>query len=354
MSLANKILVGLIGVASLVFLVMAARTVKTHQVWREAARKFEDRIDHVQKDTANLRDGTPNQPGIRQLRVELDKLLLNRSRAWFKCDANVAVKAEEGTAAITVTTDQPEPHGIAEKAIIYAFEEADVQKDGRYLGEFKVTKSDPGQKQVELEPTRRLGARDLDHLAKVQRPWVLYEVMPRDNHDVMASLSEDEKKAMLPAESQPEFLRDGQSATKDGPQQQVIDGKYVRPLRDYLVLFSADHAEKTLLTDRIAATTYDNKLVDDALAIAKQQEEGVKTNVAAAKGDVEKRSHERDIVAAYRKIVEQELEAAKAAIADLVQANKAMAGHIATLQRESVRRIDERTRAMAQSRAGSQ
>ena len=64
---------------------------------------------------------------------------------------------EEGTAEITVTIDQPAPHGITEKAVLYAFEEADVQKEkGQYLGEFKVSAVDEKNKKVTLVPTAKL------------------------------------------------------------------------------------------------------------------------------------------------------------------------------------------------------
>ena len=33
-------------------------------------------------------------------------------------------------------SEQPSPHGIAKGTVLYAFEEADMQKKGQYLGEF--------------------------------------------------------------------------------------------------------------------------------------------------------------------------------------------------------------------------
>ena len=76
-------------------------------------------------------------------RVELGKLLVDRRRAWFKCEPKMRLNRQEGTAEITFTIDQPRPNGIAENTVLYAFAEANVQKKGRYLGEFRATKSDP-------------------------------------------------------------------------------------------------------------------------------------------------------------------------------------------------------------------
>ena len=161
MSIWNKILVWVIGVACLALFYMAARTLKTHQYWRELARKYEreDQAGAGGEPRAARRRGEPGQrPGIRQRRIELNKLLLDRHRTWFKCDPKVKLNREEGTAEITVTVDQPDPHGIAENTVLYGFEEADVQSKGRYLGEFKVTKADEKQKTVVLVPTLPLSA----------------------------------------------------------------------------------------------------------------------------------------------------------------------------------------------------
>jgi hypothetical protein len=359
MSIWNKILVGLIIVASVAFFYIGARALKTHQYWRELAHKHELKIDQVQKDNVKLLDGkeNPNGPsemGIRQLRMELNKLLVDRRRVWFQCSPRAKLNRQEGTAEITVTTDQPDP-GIAEGTILNVFEEADVRQKGRYLGEFKATKPDEKQKTVVLTPVSRLTPRELKRLAEAKQPWVMYEVMPRDNHDVFASLSDDDKKAMLQelsAESLQEYLKDGQPATKDDPKERVVDDKYVRAIRDYEVLFGAARMKYTLLADQVDAATRDDKLIREALELANQQEEAVKKDVELAKQDLTKFARERDAVATYRTKIQQEVDAAKAAITRLIESNKAMAGQIAKVQLEAARRIDQRTRAMAQSGSG--
>ncbi len=137
-------------------------------------------------------------------------MVQDRRRAWFHCDPNdIKVNRDDGTAVITLTIDQPDLQGIALNTVLYGFEEVDVQKQGHYLGEFRVAKTDEKQKQIVLAPTPRLSPRELDRLAAAKRPWDLYETMPRDNHDVFASLGDEEKKAMVPAASLPEYLKDG-------------------------------------------------------------------------------------------------------------------------------------------------
>ena len=192
----------------------------------------------------------------------------------------------------------------------------------------------------------------MERLGSAQKTWDFYEVLPRDNHDVFASLTDQELKALLPAASVSEYVKDGKSVSKDDSPQHVVDGVYVRLLRDYHVLFTALNVQRALLVDRIDATDRDAKLVDEALALAKQQEEAVKKDVAEAKEEAAKAASHRDAVATYRKAVEKELEAVKASISKLIENNQAMAGQIAKQQLEAARRIDQRTRAMAQSGTG--
>jgi hypothetical protein len=317
MSIWNKVLVWVIGVLSLPLFYLGARTLKTHQYWRELAIKHQRKIDDLQRQNRTLIDGGGGQGeqaqlGIRQRRIELSKLLLDRRRVWTQCDPKVAVSRDKGTAEVSVTLEQPNPHGIAKNTILYGFEEADAnakEKKGRYLGEFKVTKADEKAKTVTLEPTLPLNPRELERLATAQKPWNLYEVLPHNDPDS-------------------------------------------GPVHDYQVLLTALNAQRTLLIDQIEATTRDKKLVDDALAQAQQQEEGAKQDVDTAKEEAKRVGRQRDAVATYRKTLEHELEAVKADIARLMEQNKAMAGQIAKQQWEATRRIDERSRTMAQSRTG--
>ena len=114
------------------------------------------------------KDGKLVEPGIRQVRLDLYKLLVDRRRAWFNCPARVnRLDRVEGTAEITVTIDKPAPHGIAEKTVLYAFEDADARQKGRYLGEFVVAKV--ADKQITLAPAVKLIPREIDSFGRRQR-----------------------------------------------------------------------------------------------------------------------------------------------------------------------------------------
>jgi len=359
MSIWNKVLVGLIGVISLVFFYMATRTLKTHAYWRELAQKYEARIGQIHDENIRLvegvhKEGEPAQPGIRQVQLELHKLLLNRRRAWTQCDPKIKLGREDGTAEVNVTIGSPAPHGISDKAkiVLYAFEDADTADKGQYLGEFTITKV--ADKQVALVPTARLTPREIERLDKAKRPWNLYEVMPRDDHEIFAEFSDEQKKKMLSADSISEYLKDGKPAAQDDLEECVVDGKYVRPLRDYQVRLNAEREKRTFLADSIEAAVRDKKLVEDALVEGRKQEESSQKDVVASTKDVAKFARQREIVATHRKNIEEKLDAMRAAIARLIESNQAMAGQIAKMQLEAARRIDQRTRAMAQSGTGRQ
>ncbi len=288
MSLWNKILVWLIGVAALPMLFLAMWTLKTHKYWAELAQRHERRIEQLGDESQRLAEGLQKEgelvePGIRQVNLELYKLLLDRRRAWFHCDPKLIKVGDNGTAEITLSIEQPVPHGIADKnkkAVVYAFEEADVQKKGQYLGEFAASGVD--NKRVLLTPTAKLTTREINRLkklAKTKGPWVLYEMLPRDNHELFAGLGDEQLKALLPAGVLPEYLKDGKPAAPDDPKERVQGGKYVRQLRDYGVLLGADQEKRILLSDSIEAAANDKQLLDEALADARKQEEGCKKDI---------------------------------------------------------------------------
>ncbi len=116
-------------------------------------------------------------------------MTVDRQRVWYKCDPQVSINRQAGTVTVKVSIDQPNPSGIANKSILYAFEEAPTAEKGRYLGEFKVTAV--GDKQVTLEPASKLLPVDLEKLASAKRPWNLYDSLPHDNHAIFRDIKRE-------------------------------------------------------------------------------------------------------------------------------------------------------------------
>ncbi len=363
MSIWNKVLVGVIALASVFLFYMAANARKAELAWSDSARQHEKRIGQLNEQNRELLAGTDTEPGIRQLQVDLHKLLVDRRRVWPGCDPTSRKRGED-TAEITVTINQTDAkgqpnHGIANGTVLYAFEELNVKNKGeilgdfdvgQYLGEFAVTNTNG--KLVHLVPTCKLNTREVDRLVKAKRPWVLYELLPRDSHEIFASLSDEQKKALLPVESLKDYLKDGKPAERDDPKECVVNGKYVRPLFDYGIMFNDEYEKRMLLADTIVALQQDKQLVMDALDEARTQADLCAKDIAATKKEREKAERDRDVVAAHLKNLEKNLGDMEAWIARLTELNQAMAGRIAKLQLEAAQRIDRRTREMAQSGAG--
>ncbi|MBN1394107.1 MAG: hypothetical protein JW959_03700 [Pirellulales bacterium] len=358
MSIWNKILVGLICLAAPFYFYLAARLLKTSENWSAAVDKYEARLEQLAQKEKELIDGVEEpdgtiKPGLRQLRIELHKLMVDRRRMWLNCVPSIKTDPDSHTAEVSVTINDPDPHGITEKTVLYAFADADMKEKGRYLGEFTAAKVEG--KRVVLAPTQRFSKRELgklDAAAKAKHPWILYELMPQDNREIFASLSDEQKRSLLPASSVQQYLKDGKPAAEDDPKNRVVDGKYMRPLIDYGVLFNAENEKQTFLRDSIEAATRDRKLAEEALTLGREQEEACKKDIAATRKDREEMFRQRDIVAAHLKNLQEKAAALQAAVEGFIERNRVMAGQIAKFQLEAVRRIDRRTRAMARSDSG--
>lgn len=358
MSIWNKILVGLICFSSLFLFYFAARSLKTIGEWRVSADKHEAKIEQLQEEYERLLNGSEKPDGTfvlgrRQLSVDLHKLLIDRRRAWFHCIPSIKRVADDGTAEISLTIEKPSPSGIAKKTVLYAFEDTDTRNKGGYLGEFGVT--NVAGNTITIEPTQKLTVSEIAKLkqaSKARHPWMLYELMPQDNRAIFATLTDKEKRELLPAESVEAYIKDGKPASENDPHDCVVDGKYVRPLIDYSVLFNFEHDKQTLLRDLIEAVTRDRKLVEDALALAREQEEACKRDIASTTKKLNEMSRQRDIVGVHHKKLQEKVAAMQAAVEKFIKWNRAMAGQIAKLQLEAAQRINERTRAMARSDSG--
>ena len=325
------------------FFYMSARMLMTQKNWSIRAQQYARKIEELQKEDKLIEQGGDVggqfQPGIDQVRAELNKLTVDRQRVWYKCDPQVSVNRQTHTATIKVTIDQPNPSGIANKSILYAFEDVPAAQQGRYLGEFKVTAVSDKDKQITLEPAFILTPADLKKLAEAKKPWNLYDSLPHDNHDILEQLSEQDKKAILPADSAEEYIEDGKPAPQGAPAGNIVDGKYVRPLRDYGYLFDAYRMKITELVDREQSAMRDKQMVEDTLADAKLQVQFWQKQGTVVKAILAEMVRQRDAVAAHLDNLQKKIAEAKAAITELIKNNKAMAGQIAKIQLDATRRM---------------
>lgn len=350
MSLWNKILLGFVFIGSLVFLYMAARTLATHQEWRESADAFEEKLAQVLQENRELQlgvEGEDGAMGIDDLQLALHKMLIDRGRVWKGVEPQ---QVDGETGAVRVGVDMPEPHQITDQAVLVLFEEKDIQEGGKYLGEFKV--SQVAEKQVAMEPTMKLSTRELQRLRQSAGPWRIYEVMPVDNPELFASLEEDELRQLVPESSLQAYLHHGEKADPGDPEDRVKDGRFERQLRDYDVLLKEYHLQESMLYDLLVSAKGDNERIEAALADAKQQVEFRKQEISNLKTELAERTREMEAVAEHQQRLADKLAAIRASVDQLLENNQMMAGEIARIQFNATRQIDERTSRVARAENG--
>jgi hypothetical protein len=365
MSIWNKVLLWLIGLASIGFLILGARTLKTHQFWMSSAKKLETSLGNEVLRTGLHSEVRELNAEIGEQRLQLHKLLVDWPQVWSNCA--VQVRPDRNSVVVVATIEPPAdaagkvlaPHGIPAAGTLYAFEDTPAGEPGRYLGEFNVTKVE--EKQITLQPAFSPGQLDVKKINEASRaPWTFFNVLPQDNHDTFALLTEDQKKAILPADSVGDYQADGKPAGPQVPKDRIdAQGNYVRPLRDYAQLLNHARLQNTILYDEMEATTRDLALVKGAQEDAQRQVQFAQNQITEFKALLAKREKERDAVAQFNKDQKDQLEggllkqlkdklaAIEAEINRLIEQNKAMAGQIAQKQLEATRLIDARTRAMA-------
>ena len=255
MSIWNKILLTLIFFASLAFFYAAARMVRTYQYWAGQTDKFEQALTDRNGQIVSLRTADHEHPlpddsiGVLQLRIDLGRVLANRGRVWTKWEKQKAGPDPQkaGILDVTIATDESVPSAFTKNMLVYAFEEGDDQPPGKYLGEFRVVEI--SERQIVLASTTPLVKSDnpelkvkllANNVLESRGPWVLYELMPTDEHEAFTNLTEDDKK-WVPDD----FSKDGQAGADDK--------RYVRTLRDYLGIFRDCETYRTLFADRMVS-----------------------------------------------------------------------------------------------------
>jgi hypothetical protein len=327
MSIWNKVLVGLIIVASLGLFYLGMQTLKTHKYWRESARKHEAKLEPLPKEIENLKFGTVDGGCLRDLRVALAKQLAQRGRVWNNWAPQQIVNPQTGE--VRISTDAAGPHGITDKMTLTVFEARDPKGKGRFLGEFKVKAI--AEKQIVLEPAMTMTPDDLARLQQSKGPWTLCELMPTDSHEVFAGLGEKELREILPAHAVEQFVNDGK------------EGK-TRKLRDYGVLLKEFDRQRAILVEKQNTVARHKQELDAAVADAKRQVQFRQNELAALKTELAALARERDAALAHQKALEKEITDRQSKIARLIEENRAAADEIAKAQFEAVGRIERQAK----------
>lgn len=333
MSIWSKVLVVLILLATLPFLYLAMMTLKVNANWRAIANDKEKQIREIAPVVEQL------QADLRKNKTAIHDVLVDRGRVWYN-----AVPKNFNKGAAVVQIDNPTPHGILDKTVLYVFDARPKQEGGAYLGEFKVTGVDEKAKQIQLQETMRLLPHQVQHLQNSTKgPWTLYEVMPGDRPDLLAQLPPNELDALLPADVRKEYAKDGQPAEAGDAPERVVNGKYQRALRDYSELFHELDRQLSVMRDEQAAAEKDLAAVTTAHADALKQVAFTDAEIKDLQAELDRSNKERAVVTAHRKALEASLASAKAELQKTLDENKQLAGEITNHQLQAAARIDNFT-----------
>jgi len=334
------ILVVLILFGTMGFSYLAARTLKTHQTWRSLAQERQQELEKIEKENRELLEGVSGERdqlklGIKQLKQDLERISLERGGVYYdvapdKIDVSPE-KVKAGTAAVQVTIESPDPHGIPVKTIVYVFEQTGIDKGGQYLGEFKVTTAPEKSKSLLLSPNLPMTERELRRLASSKGPWIFYLMMPIDNPRVFATATDDEKRELLKGASE-DYLQE-------------------RPARDYARFFQDYFVDRELTLGAIEQVNKNLKATEAALAKAQQEETYRKTEAADLKYDLANFKRERQEVAKLLAALQEQYTALRGELRDTYARNKKMAADFATLQLKASDEINRHTLAEQASTA---
>jgi FtsZ-binding cell division protein ZapB len=342
MSIWNKILVGLVLAVSLALIFFAARTLKTHAAWGEVVAKYEAAIKAANEKGDKLREGDGQEPGVEQLRMEMENWASTRSRIWSGCSPGPIGQRGE----VAVTIESPDPHQIAPKTVLYVFDDNDVaaKGGGRYLGKFSVVQVAP--RQAQLQPATPMDDADLARLKQAKAPWSLCENLPLDNREVFAAWDDPAKKAALPASTVDDYLRDGKAAKPDAEPAE-------RRLRDYRTLFDTYDRRRVEFLARIQDARQNIEYLQATVAGQKEQKVFMERSLAALQAEKAALDAERKVLADHRTALAGKLDEVTGEVKKLTQQTQEDAVELSRIQLEAARRIEERTRGMAQAAASN-
>ncbi|MFP6674885.1 MAG: hypothetical protein VB878_07380 [Pirellulaceae bacterium] len=183
--------------AAVAFTIFAASSMKTREKWKQESDQLEKQLAVAVAAHREILHGDPSldkqtKVTLIDARARLTRFSLDRGRVWRECSTSsggtVAGRGLRPIVKLSTNPSgaEPRPNRIEAGAILYVFREK-KSADGHpipvaYIGEFHVTAATDGD--VTMEPIDDLQPYQLNQLvrATLETTWVLYEVMPLDDH----------------------------------------------------------------------------------------------------------------------------------------------------------------------------
>lgn len=367
------------------YLFLAAETLRINGVLRSQANQLREQLADVQARIAAVEKGTddlrlisalaadelavPEEaeelPGLRDLDHRLHLKTRLRGRVWRDV---MPAGVDPQTGTVRAIVEAPQPSGIRPDTILFLFEQGepaqpDPTRGAQYLGQFRVT--GVVEKEVTLEPIAPLDEIadkfELERLSHSSGPWVFYETMPVDQHDLLAGQSEEQLRQELPEQSVQEYIRDGTEAGPDDDQwhragydeegnllgpddtEKAVRVAYRRRLRDYTVEFEELARERVLLLADVNAVTTDNQRLQTALASARELQGFREEELRKLQIDLAGVTKEREAIESHLAMVEQQLADIEQQLASTLRENRRLADELTAIQLRLKAKIDEET-----------
>ncbi|MBD13933.1 MAG: hypothetical protein CMJ72_02065 [Planctomycetaceae bacterium] len=339
-------------------LYMATETASMHQELRSGIPRLEKQLATLEQQNELLLKGSDDQKGIRELDHRLQIVFRERGRVWRQVQPTGQI---DNQGRIQVEILNPQPHGLDQDAIVFAFETGPPNNDSpangpQYLDEFRVVSVEANGVTLEsvhllLDPRKR------ELLARSKGPWSLYETMPADRHKLFANYTDEELQQMLPAATVEEYIRHGKPANDDDDQwhvigldendqrvaeniDQAVKKLYDRTLRDYAYLFSDLARQHVVMLAEIRSVSEDNKRIETALKSAEELSAFRTEESENLAQDLNGMQQDRAAIEKHRDQLTQVLAHAKSRIDDLLTKNIEMANQYTQIQLSQMKSIN--------------
>jgi hypothetical protein len=386
MNISSKIILGFVFVASVIFMYLAARTLKTHEHWRNLYNQAQQNIDQRQEQIELAQYGKiiaagdeleVQTEGLRQLKVTAAELLARRGRVWegvrpfVQGGAEAPAVEDNGTVRVVIdplTVNTPIIPGDERKAVtiardirsiikntpiddqgddaatprqpVYLIDQAPVADGGRFLGIFEVidTQIDPDSKYVlatlrpllKDTPTRAAARQALvkrvrDAAAAGDRAdFAIYEILPRDRAGLFAGLSEAELRDLFPDELVPRYLN-----AQD------------RRIIDFESLLVQINAEEARLENEVDVRETDVGTMKKAVASQQAMLANRQTESSVLKDQVDAVAAEVSAVEQALATIQQQVEQTQSSIDATFSQNQELASRLSVLQQRAVEQAQE-------------
>ncbi|MGD9720038.1 MAG: hypothetical protein AB7O59_02345 [Pirellulales bacterium] len=319
------VLVVFLFLTTVAFLYLSARTLATHNSWRNLYNNNAKELARLESDTKLLQEGGPpndqgvaDPKGLRQLRQDLQKLAVDRGGVLWDVTLD---EVKDNVAQLTLKSAG---HGLTPETVVFVFGATPMAEGGKYLGEFKVAAVGEDATKVQITPNLPLTESQAQRFAAYKGPLTMYTRMPIDDRQLFASLDDATRKGLLPAASLAEFA------------------KTDRTLRDYEQVFREHYVQTSLIKDTINRLTSDIARTVAATDEAQKEagyRQAEKENLTA---DLQLFQRERQAIADYQATLAATYQQVLGTLKTTFAANRDMAAALTQQQLQAADAINRR------------